>query len=366
MKTIWLVVPCYNEEEVLPETSKQLKNVMSSMIENGKISPESKIAFVNDGSKDNTWNIISTLCTGDGIFAGINLSRNKGHQNALLAGLMTAKKYADAVISLDADLQDDVNAIEKMVDNFIAGDDIVYGVRSSRKTDTFFKRFTAEGFYKFMAAMGVEIVFNHADYRLMSRRALDALRVPVVVLGQDMEGYSSVFNDDYRSMLQLCRKVRPNSVHPAYIGVTQEDVSAGQERRRGFLDACAELGLDVPADAMGTSPFSLDGGYECAESLMSRHPELDTFVCATDVIAFGALTCAREYGRRVPEDVQVTGVGDSDLTRVVTPSLTSIHHHYQTSGREAAKLLIEAMTSKDVVPREIRMSYGIMMRNSTR
>ena len=175
MKTIWLVVPCYNEEEVLPETSKQLKNVMSSMIENGKISPESKIAFVNDGSKDNTWNIISTLCTGDGIFAGINLSRNKGHQNALLAGLMTAKKYADAVISLDADLQDDVNAIEKMVDNFIAGDDIVYGVRSSRKTDTFFKRFTAEGFYKFMAAMGVEIVFNHADYRLMSRRALDAL-----------------------------------------------------------------------------------------------------------------------------------------------------------------------------------------------
>lgn len=113
MKTIWLVVPCYNEEEVLPETSKQLKNVMSSMIENGKISPESKIAFVNDGSKDNTWNIISTLCTGDGIFAGINLSRNKGHQNALLAGLMTAKKYADAVISLDADLQDDVNTIEK-------------------------------------------------------------------------------------------------------------------------------------------------------------------------------------------------------------------------------------------------------------
>lgn len=121
------------------------------------------------------------------------------------------------------------------------------------------------------------------------RRALDALRVPVVILGQDMEGCSSVFNDDYRSMLQLCRKVLPNSAHPAYIGVTQEDVSAGQERRRGFLDACAELGLDVPADAMGTSPFSLDGGYECAESLMSRHPELDTFVCATDVIAFGAL-----------------------------------------------------------------------------
>lgn len=125
MKNIWLVVPCYNEEEVLPETSRQLKAVMQSMIDSGKISSESKIAFVNDGSKDNTWNIISALCADDGIFAGINLSRNKGHQNALLAGLMTAKKYADAVISLDADLQDDVDAIEKMVDNFIAGDDIV-------------------------------------------------------------------------------------------------------------------------------------------------------------------------------------------------------------------------------------------------
>ena len=175
MKTIWLVVPCYNEEEVLPETSRQLKAVMNSMIEKGKISPESKITFVNDGSKDGTWDIISSLCAEDSLFAGINLSRNRGHQNALLAGLMTAKKYADAAISLDADLQDDVDVVEKMVDNFLAGDDIVYGVRSSRKTDTFFKRFTAEGFYKFMAAMGVEIVFNHADYRLMSRRALEAL-----------------------------------------------------------------------------------------------------------------------------------------------------------------------------------------------
>ena len=175
MKTIWLVVPCYNEEEVLPETSRQLKAVMSSMIVRGKISPESRITFVNDGSKDGTWDIISSLCAEDSLFAGINLSRNRGHQNALLAGLMTAKKYADAAISLDADLQDDVDVVEKMVDNFLAGDDIVYGVRSSRKTDTFFKRFTAEGFYKFMAAMGVEIVFNHADYRLMSRRALEAL-----------------------------------------------------------------------------------------------------------------------------------------------------------------------------------------------
>ncbi len=172
---IWLVVPCYNEQEVLPETSSQLKTIMQNLITVEKISPQSKIAFVNDGSKDDTWNIISDLCAADNIFVGIDLSRNRGHQNALLAGLMTAKEYADAVISLDADLQDDVNTIEKMIDNYLSGDDIVYGVRSSRKTDTFFKRFTAESFYKFMSVMGVDIVFNHADYRLMSRRALEAL-----------------------------------------------------------------------------------------------------------------------------------------------------------------------------------------------
>lgn len=175
MKSIWLVIPCYNEQEVLSETSSQLKNIMLSMMERGKISKKSKIAFVNDGSKDSTWDIISELCDADSIFAGINLSRNRGHQNALLAGLMTAKEHADAVISLDADLQDDVDVIEKMVDNFLSGDDVVYGVRSSRKTDTFFKRFTAESFYKFMKIMGVDIVYNHADYRLMSKRALEGL-----------------------------------------------------------------------------------------------------------------------------------------------------------------------------------------------
>lgn len=175
MKSIWLVIPCYNEQEVLGETSSQLKTIMLSMIERGKISKSSKIAFVNDGSKDSTWEIINGLCDSDPIFAGINLSRNRGHQNALLAGLMTAKEHADAAISLDADLQDDVDVIEQMVDNFLAGDDVVYGVRSSRKTDTFFKRFTAESFYKFMKLMGVEVVYNHADYRLMSKRALEGL-----------------------------------------------------------------------------------------------------------------------------------------------------------------------------------------------
>ncbi len=175
MKTIWLVIPCYNEEAVLPETADQLKTIMKDLMERGKITKDSRIAMVNDGSKDKTWDIIQKLHEEDSLFAGINLSRNRGHQNALLAGLMTAKEHADAAISLDADLQDDVGVIEKFVDAFEAGNDIVYGVRSSRKTDRFFKRFTAEGFYHVMKWLGVDIVFNHADYRLMSRRALEGL-----------------------------------------------------------------------------------------------------------------------------------------------------------------------------------------------
>lgn len=175
MKTIWLVLPCYNEEQVLPETAKQLKEIMTGLMEQGKISRNSKIAMVNDGSKDGTWSIINKLHEQDSLFTGINLSRNRGHQNALLAGLMTAKEYADAAISLDADLQDDVGVIEKFIDKYAEGYDIVYGVRSSRKTDTFFKRFTAEGFYRVMKWLGVDIVFNHADYRLMSKRALEGL-----------------------------------------------------------------------------------------------------------------------------------------------------------------------------------------------
>ncbi len=172
---LWLVVPCYNEEEVLPETSSRLKEIINKMISEGKISPDSRIAFVNDGSKDSTWNIIKNLHEEDELYAGVNLARNRGHQNALVAGLMTAKKHADAVISLDADLQDDIGVIEKMVDEFIAGKDIVYGVRSSREKDTFFKRVTAETYYKVLKALGVDIVFNHADYRLMSKRALDGM-----------------------------------------------------------------------------------------------------------------------------------------------------------------------------------------------
>lgn len=170
---IWLVIPCYNEEQVLPETARRLLETMSRLAGQGKISSESKIAMVNDGSKDGTWELIRKMHEENSIFTGINLSRNRGHQNALVAGMMTAMRYADAMISLDADLQDDVEVIEQFIERYAEGYDIVYGVRSSRKKDSFFKRFTAEGFYHVMKWLGVDIVFNHADYRLMSRRALE-------------------------------------------------------------------------------------------------------------------------------------------------------------------------------------------------
>lgn len=174
--TLYIVVPCYKEEEVLPETSKRLRAKMRALMDAGWISTKSRVMFVNDGSSDNTWPIIQALHEQEPeMFSGVNLSRNRGHQNALLAGMLTAVRDADMMISMDADLQDDINAIDAMVDAYHEGYDIVYGVRSKRDTDTFFKRFTAEGFYKVMKALGVDIVFNHADYRLMSRRAVEGL-----------------------------------------------------------------------------------------------------------------------------------------------------------------------------------------------
>ena len=173
--TLYIVVPCYNEEEVLPETARRLGDKLKSLMNAGKISPQSRVLFVNDGSKDKTWEIITRLHGENSLLCGADLSRNRGHQNALLAGLMTAKDRADMVISMDADLQDDVDAADAMVDKYLAGADIVYGVRSSRKTDTFFKRTTAEAFYRMMDLLGAETVFNHADYRLMSKRALEGL-----------------------------------------------------------------------------------------------------------------------------------------------------------------------------------------------
>jgi len=173
--TLYIVIPCYKEQEVLHETASRLQTKMERLISANKISPDSRVMFVNDGSTDQTWPIICELHEKNPLFSGVNLSRNRGHQNALLAGLMTAKERADMVISMDADLQDDINAVDEMVDKFYEGCDIVYGVRSSRGKDTFFKKFTAEGFYRVMNFLGADTVFNHADYRLMSKRALEGL-----------------------------------------------------------------------------------------------------------------------------------------------------------------------------------------------
>lgn len=176
MSIIYAVIPCYNEEEVLPRSSRILEQKWRTLINNGCISPESRIAFVDDGSKDRTWEIISELSAEpNSIFAGIKLAGNKGHQNALLCGLMTCKDHCDAAISMDADLQDDIDVVDKFIEEYHNGCGIVYGVRNDRTSDSFAKRFTAEGYYKILELLGVNIVFNHADYRLMSRPALEAL-----------------------------------------------------------------------------------------------------------------------------------------------------------------------------------------------
>lgn len=180
---LYVVVPCYNEEDVLPETSKRLLAKFKELWNDGKIHTESKVVFVNDGSKDNTWNIIKDLCdnsepfgsSNEGLFSGVNLAHNAGHQRAVLAGLMTVKDMCDIAITMDADLQDDINAINEMISKYNEGCEVVYGVRSKREKDTFFKKFTAESFYKLMQKMGVDIVNNHADYRLMSSRVLNEL-----------------------------------------------------------------------------------------------------------------------------------------------------------------------------------------------
>ena len=169
---LYIVVPCYNEEQVLGETSKRLKIKCEDLIQKGQISKDSKIVFVDDGSKDRTWKMISELHETDSLFSGVKLSRNRGHQNAVLAGMMEAKDVADITISIDCDGQDDIAAMEAMVDRYHEGCEIVYGVRSNRDTDTFFKRFTAQTFYKLLNKLGGEIVYNHADYRLVSARVL--------------------------------------------------------------------------------------------------------------------------------------------------------------------------------------------------
>jgi len=172
---LYLVIPCYNEEQVLPLTSGKFKAKLEELIEAGKISGKSRVMFVNDGSKDSTWDILASLCAEDEKYCAISLAHNRGHQNALIAGLMEAKKFADITISLDCDGQDDINAITQMVDEYAKGSEIVFGVRNDRSTDTWFKRTTAQSYYKFLRGMGVDIIPDHADYRLMSARVLNAL-----------------------------------------------------------------------------------------------------------------------------------------------------------------------------------------------
>ena len=193
---LMVVIPCYNEEEVLPETSRRLTEKMHSLMERGLITEDSKVLLVNDGSKDRTWEIITELHKADPMYEGLTLSRNRGHQNALLAGLMTARGRCDISISMDADLQDDMDAMDKFIEKYQEGCEIVYGVRSKREKDSFFKRETALMFYRLMSGMGVDIVYNHADYRLMSNRALDALsqftEVNLFLRGlAPMEGFQS-------------------------------------------------------------------------------------------------------------------------------------------------------------------------------
>lgn len=199
---LYFVVPCYNEQEVLRDTADTLAQKLTQLITGGRAAADSRIVFVNDGSRDQTWSVISAYVQRSALFSGINLAHNEGHQNALLAGLMTVRPYADITVSMDADLQDDIDAVDAMLAKYEAGMNIVYGVRSSRATDTFLKRFTAETFYRAMRSLGADIVFNHADFRLMDRRALDALAaypevnlflrgiVPMIGLAHDVVYYT--------------------------------------------------------------------------------------------------------------------------------------------------------------------------------
>ena len=175
MKTLYIVVPCYNEEEVLPLCAPVLRGKLASLIRGGKVSPESRVLFVNDGSSDSTWTLIRQLHETDRLVDGLSLTRNRGHQNAVMAGLVTALRWADVTITVDADLQDDINAVDEMVDKYLDGAQVVCGVRSNRESDSVLKRATAQGYYKLMNLFGAKLIYNHADYRLLSREAVERL-----------------------------------------------------------------------------------------------------------------------------------------------------------------------------------------------
>ena len=173
--TLYLVVPCYNEEEALPHSAQVMREKLDRLMQEGKVSPESKILLVNDGSRDKTWQLIHSLCDADPAFAGLSFSRNYGHQSAILAGMMAARQHADIAVTIDADLQQDIEALDQFLEKYQAGCEIVYGIRNDRNTDGFFKKLTANGFYGLMHLLGCNVMSNHADYRLLSKKALDAL-----------------------------------------------------------------------------------------------------------------------------------------------------------------------------------------------
>ncbi len=228
---LWIVIPCYNEREVLPVATPQFLEELNSLISMGKISEQSKILFVNDGSKDETWEIICKLAAENKQIIGISQSRNRGHQNAVLAGLMEAKDKCDITISIDCDGQDDITAMTQMVEEYLNGAEVVYGVRSKRDTDTFFKRFTAEGFYKLLNAMGAEVVFNHADYRLISSRVLeefeDYQEVNIFLRGLiPLVGFksSSVYYERHERLAGESHYPLSKMLHLAFDGITSLSV----------------------------------------------------------------------------------------------------------------------------------------------
>ena len=198
-------------------------------------------------------------------------------------------------------------------------------------------------------------------------RALEACSIPTVVLGQKLEGQSCVFQDDFHALYEITLSALQHGSKPAFLGVREDDVSAGHQRHEGFMAACKELDIRIPQkNVILGGKFSGDAGDNMTEELIESGADVDTIVCATDNIAFGAITCLREYGRRVPEDVQVTGVGDGTLSQVVSPTLTTVHHYYRESGLEAAKILVDAMNGGTTIAREVRMGYEVRRRRSTR
>ena len=196
--------------------------------------------------------------------------------------------------------------------------------------------------------------------------ALEAIRVPKVILGQQLEGYSCVYHDDYRATFEVAKIALRTARHPGFIGVREDDIAAGANRHRAFINACHASGIEPSPAAQVIGDFTVESGYLCCEQIMDAAPETDAIICASDDIAYGAITCLREYGHRVPDDVQVTGIGDSELSRILMPSVTSAHLFYKTSGREAAKMLLDAMDNGDEIPRQLKMGYEVYGRNSTR